>query len=260
MNLKSYIKNKISILKSWIKEYFLLKNSLEHLEYFIKMYYVHSIGFDDIYYGNKNMKRFIICIANLAIGWLTVGYLLSFVLSDEMFSMINIPPISSENLKLLCLLGTLLFFLIGFVRTDQFLGKINCNLSPFKVIYYLMKDLKQLHKLNENYKKLAILSRSIQILFLDCGTILLVIAGTLYMMKMAILSGKIYWFWGIPIYILIFITFVTTGIAITCVYIIFIAYYAMIFDQINHQINLISNEKLKFFKKRKLIINKTKQR
>ena len=64
MNLKTYIENKISTLKLKIKEYFLLKNSLNHLENFMKKYYVSSIGFDDIYYGNKNMKRFIILIVN----------------------------------------------------------------------------------------------------------------------------------------------------------------------------------------------------
>ena len=64
MNAKNWINNKITDLKCWIKEYFLLKNSLEHLENFIKTYYVFSIGFNYIYYGNKNMKRFKIFIVN----------------------------------------------------------------------------------------------------------------------------------------------------------------------------------------------------
>ena len=66
MSPKIWMKNKIINLKakitSKIKEYFLFENSLYHLFNFIKNFYVFSIGFDDIYYGNKNPKRFKICI------------------------------------------------------------------------------------------------------------------------------------------------------------------------------------------------------
>ena len=267
MNVKKWIENKISILKSWIstlkcwiKGYFLLKNSLEHLENFIKKYYILPIGFNDIYYGNKNMTRFIIFIINWAFRWFAVGLYLSFILSDKMFSLIDVLSISNEHAKLLWLFGTIFLLLLAVFKTDNLLGEINYNLNPYKVIYYLMKDLKLLHKLNEkNYKKLAILSRSIQILIMDCGTILSVIAGTLIVVKIAILSGKIYWIWGIIIFTLIHITSATTTSSIVCLYIIMLVYYTMIFRQINHQFNLISDGKT-FFKRRQIIINKTKQR
>ena len=48
--------------------------------------------------------------------------------------------------------------------------------------------------------------------------------------------------------------------SVFCLYIIIFAYYTMIFRQINHQIHLISKEKLTLFKRKKIIINKTKQR
>ena len=261
MNLKNYIENKINSIKCWIKEYFLLKNSLEHLENFIKMFYVSSIGFNDIYYENKNMKRFIICIVNWTFGWFAVGFFLSFVFSDKMFALIDVPSISDQHLKLIVILTTIMLFQTALIRTDYLFGQINYNLNPFKVIYYLMKDLKQLHKLNEkNYKKLAILSRSIQILFMDCGTILLAIAITLFMIKIAILSWKISWIWGIIINLLIYITNAASSISIICLYIILLVYYTMIFDQINDEINLVSNKKSTFSKRKKLKINKTKQR
>ena len=260
MNLKNYIENKITSLKCWIKEYFLLENSLEHLENFIKNFYVSSIGFNDIYYGNKNMKTFIICIVNWTFGWFAVGFFLSFVFSDKMFALIDVPSISDQNLKLIVILATIMLFQTALIRTDYLFGQINYNLNSFKVIYYLMKDLKQLHKLNEkNYKKLAILSRSIQILFMDCGAILLAIAITLFMIKIAILSWKISWIWCIIINIFIYITNATSSISIICLYIILLAYYTFIFDQINDEINLISSKKT-FSKRKKLIINKTKQR
>ena len=261
MNLKEYFGNKISILKCWIKEYFLLKNSLEHLGNFTKKYYVFSIGFDDIYHGNKNMKRFKICIVNWVFNWFIMLYLLALVLSDKMFSLIDVLPIFGKNLKLFWLLGALCSFFSAVVRTDYLYGEINYNLNPFKVIYYLMKDLKQLHKLNEkNYKKLSILSRSIQILHLDCGIILLVTPFSLFIIKIAILSGEIYWIWGSIILILGIIVNMTCISSANCLYIIMLSYYTMIFGQINHKISLILNEKSTFLKRRNLIINKTKER
>ena len=260
MNLKEYFKNKITSLKCWIKEYLLLKNSLEHFENFIKKYCFFSVGFNDIYYGNKNMKRFIICIVNWAFLWFAIGFDLSFVLSDKMFSLIDVLSTSGQNLKLFLLLGAIMLLLIAVLRADVLLGEINYNLNSFKVLYYLMKDLKELHKLNEKNYKLAILSRSIQIVFMDYARNLLVITLSLFIVKIGILSGKIFWILGIIIFILIFIAMGITTASVTCLYIIMLSYYALIFSQINHQINLISNEKSTFFKRRKLIINKTKQR
>ena len=263
MNLTNYIRNKISILKYRIKEYFLLKNSLKHLENFMKKYHVLPIGFDDIYYGNKNMKKFITYIVSWTFDWFAVGFFLSFVFSDKIFSLINVPSTSGQHLKLFWLLISIVMILIAVIKTDLLLGEINYNLNPYKVIYYLMKDLKQLHKLNEkNYKKLAILSRSIQILFMDCGTFLIAIAGTLSTIIIVNSSGKILWICVIIIiFILIYIKAAATGFSSPCLFIIMLYHYIMIFDQINHEINSISNENQStFFKRRKIIINKTKQR
>ena len=125
-----------------------------------------------------------------------------------------------------------------------------------------MKDLKQLHKLNEkNYKKLAIISRSIQIVLLDCGYISLLISGVLFVIKLTILPGKPYWICGIMIILtLIYITTSIKGLSVPCLYIIMFSYYTMIFDQINRRINLISDDKATFFNKRNLTINKEKQK
>ena len=171
-----------------------------------------------------------------------------------MFSLMNVPSISDQYLKLLWILGATILFLVAVFRTDNLLGQINYNLNSYKVIFYLMRDLKQMHKLNEkNYKKLAILSRSTQILIMDCGIVLLMIATTSLVIRLAILSGKIFWIWSMIILIPIFITIVTTATSLVCLYIIIFAYYTMIFDQFNHRFDLISDGKIV---KRRKIINK----
>ena len=47
--------------------FFLLKNSLKHLENFMKTYYVFSIGFNDIYYGNKKFYLIFILHSKMCI-------------------------------------------------------------------------------------------------------------------------------------------------------------------------------------------------
>ena len=218
--MSSRIKNKIFILKSNLKEYLLLRNSLDHLENVIKKFYVLSIGFSDIYYENKNTKRFIICIVNWIIIWLFVVISLSFVLFDKMFSLIDVPSFS-QHLKLLLILCTTFTLLIATLKTDLIFGEIYYNLSPFKVIYHLINDFKQKHKLNnENYKKLAILSRIIQILVLDLGTISISILIIVFCIKITILSGKLFLALFYTIMIPTFIIIATTGTTTACLMII----------------------------------------
>ena len=247
------IKNKFLNLKYKIKEYFLLKNSLDHLANFIKKFYILSVGFDDIYYGIKNHKRLKICIFNCAVIWLATFYFLSYLLSDFMFSLMDISSFTSQ-LKLLGVLAVSITFLIAVLKTDLILAQINKNLSPFKIVYYLMKDLKQKHKLNDkNYKKLAILSRMTQLILMDCGTTLILVVVMLFVIKMAILSGKFYWISATIILTPIFIIIATTATSTICLIIILFTYYSMIFGQINVQIKLILNGKSVLFDKKDFI-------
>ena len=254
-----WIKTKFLNLKSKIKEYFLMKNSLDHLSNILNKFYIFSIGFIDIYYGNKNTKRFKICIAIWAMAWFTGFYLLSFVLSDDMFSLMDIHSISDEHLKMLIILFIICTFLVGVFRTDYLLGETEYNLSQLKVIYYLKMNFRRKHKLNDKYhKKLSILSRITQLMLLDCGTILFSLFIFLFFVKMAILSnGKLFWTSAIVILTPILTIIEITGTTTVCLSIIVFAYYTMIFDQINHKINLLSNEKSTFFKRKLRIVNKT---
>ena len=45
------------------------------------------------------------------------------------------------------------------IKIEMILAEINSNLSPLKVFYYLINDIKSKHKLTDlNYNRLAILS------------------------------------------------------------------------------------------------------
>ena len=222
-----------------------------------------SIGFDDIYYGDKNPKQLKISILVLTYLWLTVLYGLSFILNDYMFSLMDI-PLFNGHLRQLVMLGVSIVFLDAMFKTDYLIGEMNCNLNQFKVLYYLMMDWKRNHRLNDkNYKRLAILSRIIQFWLIDFGIIFILIVIYITFIQLTILS-KNKWFWisyiitTTPIFIYVPIITIST----ICLYIIIFKYYVMVFDQINDEINLIlcENKKSILFKRRLKTINKANQR
>ena len=261
--IKNWIKNKFSIIKFKVIEYFLLKNSLDHLSNIIKKFYIWTIGFDDIYYENKNSKRLKMSILICIIFWLVGFYLLSIGVCDYIISLMAITLFSSGQLKQLMILCASITFTIAMFKIDWLFGELNYNLSPFKILYYLINDWKQKHELNDkNYKKLAILSRIIQTILIDFEAIIVVIVTHLFFIFLASLSSNssfwmIFFILTIPIIIMIPPTINAT----ICLYIIVFNYYKMIFDQINKQFHLICNTKSKLFHGRqRIIINKTKQR
>ena len=245
MSLRIWFENKISNSKSKIKEYFLLKNSLVHLERFIKKYYLLSVGFDDIYYGNKNIKRFKICIVNCVIAWLMLIFFLSLVLSDKMFSLMGIPSSFAEQLKMLIMLFASIAFAVSIFKTSYLFGEIHYNLNQFKVFYYLLMDWKHKHQLNDkNYMKLAIWSRILQIVLVNCGTNVLVFGTLLFTIKLAFMShAPLLWIPFIIVLIPIYFLLASTGTLTICIYFILFEYYIMIFRQINDQFNLGLNRK-----------------
>ena len=153
------IRNKIQIIKSKIRDYFLLKISLESFMKMAVKYFVISVDFDHIYYEHKNYKQFKKCVLIYILMWLTTFYILSFLLSDDMYSLIDSPflPVNFRTMLLLFVFGSTIILV---AKIDLLLGEIKSNLNQLKIFYYLMNNHKSKHKLtNANCKKLAILSR-----------------------------------------------------------------------------------------------------
>ena len=251
-----WIQSKYFELKDKIKQYFLLTNSLNHLENFIKKFCVLSVRFDEIYFRIENPRRFKISFLICAIFWLTKLFIVSLLSSDYMFSMMDIPSIHIQFKKLLLLALSIAIFISVF-KTDCLLAEIGENLDALNVIYYLVRDKRDKHKLNdENYKKLAILSRMSQLLLIDVASILILVGFVLFCMIIAILSGKWFWISGTFILTPVVITMTYTVTTITCLMMIIFAYYIMIFRQINDRIKSISNISLKGTNQEALFIKK----
>ena len=180
------IKYKINNLISKIHDYFLIEKSLNNLMNISVKYFVTSIDSNDIYYGDKNPKRFKTCVLIYVLMCLmTFGYI-SFILSDDMYSLID-SPFLPGHFRTMLLLTALSTIMILVAKTDIILGEIKFDLNQLKIFYYLINDVKSKHKLSEaNYKKLTILSRIIQILIMNYALKFGITFGSVLIIKIAI--------------------------------------------------------------------------
>ena len=187
---------KIQKIKQRINEYFLIQKSMNNLILFAKRFYLCSIGFDEIYLGNKNSKRFKITILTCILIWIITLYHLLLLISDYLWSTID-GPFLPEHFRTFMLYFVILFFYASILKTCFFLSEIThqTTKSPFKIFYFLMNNLKSKHELNEkNYKKLALISRLIQIIILNYGSPMCLILPLLIFAKITISSQfKIAW-------------------------------------------------------------------
>ena len=243
-------KYKINNLKLKIHDYFLMENLLNNLMKISVKYFVMSINFNDIYYGNKNPEQLKICVLICILLWLMTFSGISFVLSDELYSFIDCPCFPGHFRTILLLTGfSSIAILVA--KTDIILAEIKSNLNEFKIFYYLMNDIKSEHKLSKaNNEKLAVLCRIIQILVMNYGLKFGIIFGSFIIIKYAI-EFKILFF-QLTIIILpipFLIIYVFTAASIFFIFVILFYYYKLLFDQISDQFKLISNRK-------SLVINK----
>ena len=127
--------------KQKVNEYFLFEKSLTHLMKSLKSFYVFSIGFDDMYFGRKNAKRFKICIFNCIFVWGVSLFQLVITSSNDLWSKFD-NPFLPDQFKPVHLLSVILFLMVAGMKTNIILGEIYYNLSQYKIIYFLMNDFR----------------------------------------------------------------------------------------------------------------------
>lgn len=244
--IKIKINNKINKFKQKLNEYFLFNKSMINLMNFSKKFYIFSIGFDDVYHRIKNPKRFKIIIIICILMWLTTFYHLMLLISDDLYSLLD-GPFLPDHFRTWISFILIILFLVAFIRTDIMLDEIKFGLQPLEVFYFLMMNLKQKHKLtNSNYKKLAILSRIIQMLILNYVAPILSFLLIFIFVKIMLISKSLAWILQIIFITPFYLVSVVTITSCCCVVYIYYSYYKLLFDQINHQIqSILSHNKTK---------------
>ena len=229
-------------LKQRINEYFLMENSLRKLSNSLKNLYIFSIDFDEIYSGKKNPKRFKLLILFCILMYLATIYDFIMFISDDFWALVSGPHMP-DYARTCYFLLFIVFCLVCVVKTDEILAETNYNnISPWKIFYYLINDLKPKHGLTEkNYKTLAILARFIIICAVDYAISILSILLIGVLTMITVRSKQLFWLIQelimTPFYIDLIITLTTTA----TVLIIYYLYYKFRFDQINHEFKSIAN-------------------
>ena len=247
--------NRIKKVKSKIKtksnNYLQFGKSLTYLMKILNSFYVFSVGFDDIYYGIKRPKRFRRCIY-VTFYFLIVTIIKLNVALDELWLKIH-GPFLPNNFRTLYLSGALLFMMVALMKIDILLAEKNYNLNPFKVLYYLMCDMKWKHKLiDSNYKKLAILSKLVETGLMDYAGPVIALSSTLILIRIAIASKKLICYFDPLIMATGNIIVSSTITSYFCVIYIVLMYYKMRFEQNYNQIkSMLENGKMKIITLRK---------
>ena len=250
--INGYILNKIYNIQQRVKEYLSMENSLGHVIETANNSYFISIGINEIKDGIKNSKRFRITILHLI--YITISTLILIIFSSlnylHKFLMNDILP-KHFMLVFVVVANGFIWFLA--MKIDMLFGEINFNLSPLKVFYYLINNLKSKHKLTDlNYNRMAILSRIIVNLILDYCPPIVCASVTLISFLVAVFSQKVIWIMFaiqlIPSVIMACFIFSCW----VCFVFILISYYKMRFDQIHSSIkSIVLNGKFNVINKRR---------
>ena len=126
-------------LRNHLYDYYQLANSLGHLMKVSKRFYVTSIGFDQIFYGTKNPKRFKICVLTCIYCWLVIIGQIILISNDEIYSKFD-GPFVPANFRIEHIAAVVGLGLSNFMKTELLIGEMKCNLKPLRVFYSLMNN------------------------------------------------------------------------------------------------------------------------
>ena len=232
--------------KEKIKDYFSIKNSIEHLMDASTGFFLIPMDLDGIINGIRNKIKFRMSIVHLIYVLLsTTLNVFSFATSNYLYSLLkfNLMP---DHMKPFLMFTAFASSWLVPIKMDFILGQIKSKLSSFKIFYYLINNLQLKHKLTDaNLNRLSILSRIIQIILLDVGMTIIIILNVAIMSLIAILSRNWIWIFQSIIYIPAAIIWGFNTCLWMCIVFIIFIYYKFRFDQINQQIKtIISNEKV----------------
>ena len=240
------IKQKMNFLKQKLNDFFSMKTSINNLMNFNKNYLILSYGIDDLEDGTKHPVRFKIIILVCILTWIAMFYHLILLVSNRLYHQFD-GPFLPDHFRVVISLYTIILLFVSIIRADYLLGelKYGVNGSPFKIFYYLMKNIQSKHKLTQsNYKKLSWISRLIQLIMLDYGSPIAFGLISLIMISITLSSGKLIWLIQTAISIPFYINISVTLTGSCCIVYIWFSYYKFRFDQINQRIiNLIPNRK-----------------
>ena len=243
--------NKINIRMQRFRDNLSMEKSIGHLMKTAKNFYFISIGIQEINDGNKDPKRFKIIILQLTYYAIINLILTLFSVSNYFYSQLKTDFLPAD-FKIFVVGFSLATIWMLLKKIDMFLAENKWNLSPLKIFYFLINNMKSEHKLTDlNYNRLAILSRII-IILLDYGPLIPIVILMGSFVLIAILSQKFVWIFLSIILIPYLIIADVVFSSWMCINLILFSYYKMRFDQIHSSIkSILLNGKWNVINKRR---------
>lgn len=192
-----------------------------------------SIGFNSIFYGTKNPRRFKICVFTCIYCWMAILGQLIFISSGEIYSKFD-GPFVPEGFRTVHTLAIITFALANFVKTEFLFQEIKCNLKPLRVFYCLINNWKFSmikHNLNaKNYKRFSYLTRVSEMFLVDNGASITIILGILIIVKILFSSRQLFWLLEIIHLIPLYLWGIYDITIIVIIIYAYFLYYKLIFD------------------------------
>ena len=213
-----------------------IKKSLEFIDDLIKQTSFSSVGFTELYLGQLNLLKYIICWLHIIIFLIiTFGFIL-FIKFDFLWNLIDNEFLPENTRSLLVVIVVLLVLTIA-CRLDIAISEWNKRCEVYKYYYYLKKDIKSKHGLTKkNYKKIQVLTKILE---------LFVIKGCVPLIVLLIFAIHLY----SPIRTQLITIYLLIPVAINSLYygsatlslmgsllIISVYYFTLLFGQIDNQI------------------------
>ena len=156
---KNWFKKYVQKIKIKLQQYITVENLVYNTFDLCKSNCITSCGIQEIYFDKKNPKRFKLCILNCIISWIVFLFQIAILTNHYLYSLIQGQHLPAQT-NILLILMIFLIIHTAIIKTDLLFGEIKYNLRPFKICYFLAKDIKSMHKLSEqNYNKFAKLIR-----------------------------------------------------------------------------------------------------
>lgn len=236
----------MDLIKSNFDKFVDISKSVKLLGISFKKTHLISVDTTGIYNDEFNVKRYIMVVFDFFIMNISLLWLYLFYKFDSLYKLID-NEFLPQNFKAI-LIGVM--FLLTFsiaIRFDFLMAEWNQKLSLLKLLYYFQEDIISKQGLTQSNKmKLSILAKMVEIIFLKGFVPLIGISLSLGFVYIAIRSNKIVIQLFIPLFIYGVWLVASTYAVVGSIALIGIYYIKLMFDQINHQFEIIYKQSTKY--------------
>lgn len=227
------IHNSIEQIKQKFQDKYLNLSEIVNTYFEVLLKYnLVSTKIDDVPAENIRRNRLIVCWCIYIVAWL-MAVLHIFILSkcQWMFAYSNLPP---KLNVLFMMINSYLWFTIV-IRHDFLMTDMRDNLLAFKSLYNECRENSRLN--GSNYRKLSFLAGVLYKFFITVAPLTILIAFIFMMISIWLITGSILWLF--MIFMQVYTTYLnlTSILSFVFLLIIVLAYYRMLFNQINEKIN-----------------------